>query len=473
MAEFTANKIARLHTGVHRRWRGSGAHRVHRAEQPAPTLTGIALGPDGNIWFSEYDAGKVGRLIPPSTLRGSPDIDEFPIPHPGSQPVGNRGGARRKSLDRRIQHRQDRADDDVAAWSPASSRRRTAPRSSSPRGPTGTCGSARATKTPSGASPQASTGPPSGTRARSRSRSSGAPDTPASINVSGRQGTITDVNVRLTGISHTFPDDLDVILESPSGRTALIMSDVGSAVGSRIETHGGTKRSYPADGITLTLDDQAARSLSDTNRLISGFYKPTNVTDSDEGTTEGFAPGPFSTVVPQRAQHLQRAERERDLEALGRRRRSEREGHRGQGLRRLGSRHPHHRPAGTADPAGAAVPAGHPAGHEHVGPGARQEVQEEEEEGQEGGGRRQEEVQKEKEVTMLRRRLALIVAFAFAAIVLPGVRVRGQTDVHQHRRPRSLGLRSTIGPGNLIPLDHHGLGRSGNGDQGDRDSGRP
>ena len=126
----------------------------------------------------------------------------------------------------------------------------------------------------------------------------GAPNTPASINVSGLQGTITDVNVRLTGISHTFPDDLDVILESPGGRTALVMSDVGSAAGSRIETHGGTKRSYPADGITLTLDDQAVRSLSDTSPLISGFYKPTNVTDSDEGTTEGFAPGPFSTTFP-------------------------------------------------------------------------------------------------------------------------------------------------------------------------------
>jgi len=85
-----------------------------------------------------------------------------------------------------------------------------------------------------------------------------------------------------------------VILQGPTGKTALIMSDVGSALSSRATN----KTSYPADGITLTLDDQAVSSLSDTNPLVSGIYKPTNVTDTNEGTTEGSAPGPFSTNFP-------------------------------------------------------------------------------------------------------------------------------------------------------------------------------
>jgi hypothetical protein len=72
------------------------------------------------------------------------------------------------------------------------------------------------------------------------------------------------------------------------------MSDVGSAISSRTTD----KASYPADGITLTLDDQAPRSLSDTNPLVSGIFKPTNVTDSQEGLNEGDFPGPSNVNFP-------------------------------------------------------------------------------------------------------------------------------------------------------------------------------
>jgi virginiamycin B lyase len=44
---------------------------------------GIALGPDGKIWFTEVSAGKVGRLDPQTG-----NIDEFPLPTPNSQPQG-------------------------------------------------------------------------------------------------------------------------------------------------------------------------------------------------------------------------------------------------------------------------------------------------------------------------------------------------------------------------------------------------
>src|SRR4029079_10802727 len=64
---------------------------------------------------------------------------------------------------------------------------------------------------------------------------------PDDIAVSGLSGNITKVTVDITGISHTFPDDLDILLVSPGGQNAIIMSDVG----------GGTD----VTGINLTLDD--------------------------------------------------------------------------------------------------------------------------------------------------------------------------------------------------------------------------
>jgi virginiamycin B lyase len=44
---------------------------------------GIAVGPEGKIWFTEIGSGKVGRLDP-----GTGTIAEFPLPTPDSQPQG-------------------------------------------------------------------------------------------------------------------------------------------------------------------------------------------------------------------------------------------------------------------------------------------------------------------------------------------------------------------------------------------------
>ena len=53
---------------------------------------------------------------------------------------------------------------------------------------------------------------------------------PSQIQVSGlRKGKIQDLNVHLNNLSHTFPDDIDVLLAATqiSGINAIIMSDVG------------------------------------------------------------------------------------------------------------------------------------------------------------------------------------------------------------------------------------------------------
>src|SRR5438046_96686 len=49
----------------------------------ANSLSGtIVAGPDGNLWFTESGASKIGRI----TTFG--EITEFPLPPPNSQPIG-------------------------------------------------------------------------------------------------------------------------------------------------------------------------------------------------------------------------------------------------------------------------------------------------------------------------------------------------------------------------------------------------
>jgi subtilisin-like proprotein convertase family protein len=106
---------------------------------------------------------------------------------------------------------------------------------------------------------------------------------PSNVSVSGLQGKVTHVTVRVTGISHTFPDDLDFLLQGPQGQSVMLASDAGSPAGST---------SYPANGITLNFDQDALRSLPDSDPLVSGFYKPTNNAPGVGPTQELSSPAP-------------------------------------------------------------------------------------------------------------------------------------------------------------------------------------
>ena len=109
---------------------------------------------------------------------------------------------------------------------------------------------------------------------------------PSPITVSGLNGTVVDVNVTLTGLSHTFPDDVDVLLVGPLGQKVILMSDVGS--GSAVA------------GINLILDDAASSSLPDASALASGTFRPTVGvvcgTCSFNGTPPAPA-GPYGTTL--------------------------------------------------------------------------------------------------------------------------------------------------------------------------------
>src|SRR4028118_901053 len=93
---------------------------------------------------------------------------------------------------------------------------------------------------------------------------------PSEINVQGLSGTISDVNLKLNGYSHGFPDDVAVQVVGPDGTSVLLMSDVRGAA-----PFGNTA----VNNINLTFDDEAANSLYDNGYLTTGTYKPT------EGTT--------------------------------------------------------------------------------------------------------------------------------------------------------------------------------------------
>jgi subtilisin-like proprotein convertase family protein len=84
---------------------------------------------------------------------------------------------------------------------------------------------------------------------------------PSQITVSGL-GEVTDVNVTITGLSHSFPDDVDVLLVGPGGQSTLLMADSG----------GGEPG---VSGVDVTFDDAAAASLPDGTAFASGTYKPT------------------------------------------------------------------------------------------------------------------------------------------------------------------------------------------------------
>jgi len=85
---------------------------------------------------------------------------------------------------------------------------------------------------------------------------------PSEINVSGVAGPVTSMTVTLSNITHSHPTDLDVLLESPNGRTVMIMSDCG----------GGAD----VNGLTLTFRDDAAEKLPDSVALTAGTFRPTD-----------------------------------------------------------------------------------------------------------------------------------------------------------------------------------------------------
>jgi hypothetical protein len=111
---------------------------------------------------------------------------------------------------------------------------------------------------------------------------------PSSITVSGITDPVVGARVQLNGLTHTWPNDVDVLLVGPTGQTLVVLSDA----------FGGTAAGN-ADNATILLRDDAASAAPSANTLLTGFseYRPTN-----HGAGDAFAvpapAGPHANPEP-------------------------------------------------------------------------------------------------------------------------------------------------------------------------------
>ena len=90
---------------------------------------------------------------------------------------------------------------------------------------------------------------------------------PSTITVSGFTAAVYKVTATLSNLSHTFPDDLDILLVGPTGRSTFLMSDAGL--------------NFNASNLILTFDDDAATPVPNSDQLVSGTFQPANYTPNE------------------------------------------------------------------------------------------------------------------------------------------------------------------------------------------------
>lgn len=106
---------------------------------------------------------------------------------------------------------------------------------------------------------------------------------PSTIVVTGVTGIISKVTVTLVGLTHTFPDDLDVLLVGPQGQKIVLMSDAGG--------------SGSISGSTVTFDDTAFSAVPDSSMLGSGTYRPANYAGKNDPFPAPAPRGPFDDTL--------------------------------------------------------------------------------------------------------------------------------------------------------------------------------
>jgi subtilisin-like proprotein convertase family protein len=94
---------------------------------------------------------------------------------------------------------------------------------------------------------------------------------PSAINVTGMTGAVTNVTATITGFSHTFPNDVDILLVGPSGQNVVLLADTGG--------------STDVNNATLTFNQASLNSVP--SPIVSGTFRPTN-----GGAFTGPAPAP-------------------------------------------------------------------------------------------------------------------------------------------------------------------------------------
>ncbi len=108
----------------------------------------------------------------------------------------------------------------------------------------------------------------------------GTPGAPYPSNITIANGPVQIGGMRVTfyDVSHVFPDNIDALLVSPSGRTFVLMGDAG-----------GSTAIDPNSPVTLTFADAAGQVLPDSAALTTGLFEPTNW---ETPVTDFLAPAP-------------------------------------------------------------------------------------------------------------------------------------------------------------------------------------
>jgi hypothetical protein len=204
----------------------------------------IAPGPDGNLWFTEVSPGRIGRITPTGQMT------EFTQGLPNRVLAGITAGP------------------DGSMWASEQGGDRLA----------------RVTTLdpPQFANPAAIGLPAMGAAATY----------PSTLSVSGVQDPVSAVRVRLFGLSHNRPEDIDMLLVGPQGQKAMLMSDAGGG--------GGTNGGPGAVQVPLNIDDAAAFPIPAHAPLVPGLFKPTDHGAGDTFPATGSDPppvGPYAATL--------------------------------------------------------------------------------------------------------------------------------------------------------------------------------
>jgi large repetitive protein len=110
------------------------------------------------------------------------------------------------------------------------------------------------------------------------------PATPSAstISVSGLRGDASQVVVTLSGVSHSYPDDIEVLLLAPTGQKIKLMSDAGG--------------SADLNGVSLSFSADALSHLPESSIIYPGTYLPTDTSENDFLPTASSAPVPPYTL---------------------------------------------------------------------------------------------------------------------------------------------------------------------------------
>jgi subtilisin-like proprotein convertase family protein len=132
-----------------------------------------------------------------------------------------------------------------------------------------TCTDASSSLTIPGAAPSATSGP--------------AAPYPWELNVGYEGVVVRKVRVRLEGLTHTYPDDLDILVLGPVGGAAILMSDAGGE--------------FDASNALIGWDDDSPTNMPDASTLPSATYRPTNHNTGNPDVFTDLGVGPFGSQL--------------------------------------------------------------------------------------------------------------------------------------------------------------------------------